>query len=101
MIMTMATAPVFLPVTVKRRVSYFTDNIEAGIVDINIPLPMPVFCHSFAAGNGLYSATLYAYGPDAFVALAVKWRARRRFLYLSWPDIYFSIPPVQRKRVKD
>ena len=44
---------------------YFTDNIKAGMVGINIPLPVPAAYHSFGGWKRSLFGDLSAYGPDA------------------------------------
>ena len=44
---------------------YFSDNIEVGMVGINVPLPVPVSYHSFGGWKRSLFGDLHAYGPDA------------------------------------
>ena len=43
---------------------YFSDHIKAGMVGINVPLPVPVAYHSFGGWKRSLFGDLFAYGPD-------------------------------------
>lgn len=60
---------------------YFTDNIQVGMVGINVPLPVPVSSHSFGGWKRSLFGDLYAYGPDA-----VKFYTRRKTITQRWPS---------------
>jgi malonate-semialdehyde dehydrogenase (acetylating)/methylmalonate-semialdehyde dehydrogenase len=59
---------------------YFTDNIKAGMVGVNVPLPVPVAYHSFGGWKRSLFGDLYAYGPDA-----VRFYTRRKTITQRWP----------------
>jgi malonate-semialdehyde dehydrogenase (acetylating)/methylmalonate-semialdehyde dehydrogenase len=59
---------------------YFTDKIKAGMVGINVPLPVPVAYHSFGGWNRSLFGDLYAYGPDS-----VRFYTRRKTISQRWP----------------
>ena len=42
----------------------FCDEIEVGMVDVNVPLPVPVAYHSFGGWKRSLFSDLHAYGPD-------------------------------------
>jgi malonate-semialdehyde dehydrogenase (acetylating)/methylmalonate-semialdehyde dehydrogenase len=42
---------------------YFTDNIQVGMVGVNVPLPVPVAYHSFGGWKRSLFGDLHAYGP--------------------------------------
>jgi malonate-semialdehyde dehydrogenase (acetylating)/methylmalonate-semialdehyde dehydrogenase len=44
---------------------YFADNIQVGMVGINVPLPVPVATHSFGGWKRSLFGDLFAYGPDS------------------------------------
>ncbi|QJQ96246.1 MULTISPECIES: CoA-acylating methylmalonate-semialdehyde dehydrogenase [Halomonadaceae] len=58
----------------------FADNIEVGMVGINVPLPVPVAYHSFGGWKRSLFGDLHAYGPDA-----VRFYTRRKAVSQRWP----------------
>jgi malonate-semialdehyde dehydrogenase (acetylating)/methylmalonate-semialdehyde dehydrogenase len=60
---------------------YFSDNIKAGMVGINVPLPVPVACHSFGGWKRSLFGDLFAYGPDS-----VRFYTRRKTITQRWPE---------------
>ncbi len=74
---------------------YFTDNIKVGMVGINVPLPVPVACHSFGGWKRSLFGDLYAYGPDS-----VRFYTRRKTITQRWPGggvrerVQFSFPSL-------
>ena len=60
---------------------YFTDNIRVGMVGVNVPLPVPVACHSFGGWKRSLFGDLYAYGPDS-----VSFYTRRKTVTQRWPS---------------
>ena len=72
---------------------YFADNIEVGMVGVNVPLPVPVSYHSFGGWKRSLFGDLSAYGPDA-----VRFYTRRKTITQRWPSagvregISFSFP---------
>jgi malonate-semialdehyde dehydrogenase (acetylating)/methylmalonate-semialdehyde dehydrogenase len=60
---------------------YFSDNIEAGMVGINVPLPVPVAYHSFGGFKRSLFGDLSAYGPDG-----VRFYTRRKTVTQRWPE---------------
>lgn len=58
---------------------YFSDNIQVGMVGINVPLPVPVAYHSFGGWKRSLFGDLYAYGPDA-----VRFYTRRKTITQRW-----------------
>lgn len=74
---------------------YFSDNIKAGMVGINVPLPVPVAYHSFGGWKRSLFGDLSAYGPDA-----VRFYTRRKTITQRWPSdsierAQFSFPSNQ------
>ncbi len=61
---------------------YFSDNIEVGMVGINVPLPVPVAYHSFGGWKRSLFGDLYAYGPDA-----VRFYTKRKTITQRWPSM--------------
>ena len=58
----------------------FADQIEVGMVGINVPLPVPVAFHSFGGWKDSLFGDLHAYGPDA-----VRFYTRRKAISQRWP----------------
>ena len=74
---------------------YFSDNIQVGMVGINIPLPVPVAYHSFGGWKRSLFGDLHAYGPDA-----VRFYTKRKTITQRWPSagvregVMFSMPTM-------
>ena len=60
---------------------YFADKVKAGMVGINVPLPVPVAYHSFGGWKRSLFGDLYAYGPDS-----VRFYTRRKTITQRWPS---------------
>jgi malonate-semialdehyde dehydrogenase (acetylating)/methylmalonate-semialdehyde dehydrogenase len=58
---------------------FFSDNIKAGMVGINVPLPVPVSYHSFGGWKRSLFGDLSAYGPDG-----VRFYTRRKTITQRW-----------------
>ena len=75
---------------------YFADNIQVGMVGINVPLPVPVAMHSFGGWKRSLFGDLFAYGPDS-----VRFYTRRKTITQRWPkggvreSAQFSFPSNQ------
>ena len=74
---------------------YFSDNIQVGMVGINIPLPVPVAYHSFGGWKRSLFGDLHAYGPDG-----VRFYTKRKTITQRWPSagvregVLFSMPTM-------
>ncbi len=74
---------------------YFSDNIQVGMVGINVPLPVPVAYHSFGGWKRSIFGDLHAYGPDA-----VRFYTKRKTITQRWPSAgiregaQFSMPTL-------
>ncbi|MEJ8569808.1 CoA-acylating methylmalonate-semialdehyde dehydrogenase [Elongatibacter sediminis] len=60
---------------------YFSDNIQVGMVGVNVPLPVPVAYHSFGGWKRSLFGDLFAYGPDA-----IRFYTRRKTVTQRWPS---------------
>ncbi|MGY0595575.1 MAG: CoA-acylating methylmalonate-semialdehyde dehydrogenase, partial [Paraglaciecola chathamensis] len=60
---------------------YFSDNIQVGMVGINVPLPVPVSYHSFGGWKRSLFGDLHAYGPDG-----VRFYTKRKTVTQRWPS---------------
>ncbi|MFT6407735.1 MAG: malonate-semialdehyde dehydrogenase (acetylating)/methylmalonate-semialdehyde dehydrogenase [Arenicella sp.] len=75
---------------------YFTDNINVGMVGVNVPLPVPVASHSFGGWKNSLFGDLSAYGPDA-----VRFYTRRKTITQRWPSanvregVEFAMPTMK------
>ena len=58
----------------------FANEIEVGMVGINVPLPVPVAYHSFGGWKRSIFGDLAAYGPDG-----VRFYTRRKTITQRWP----------------
>ena len=59
---------------------YFADNIQVGMVGINIPLPVPVAWHSFGGWKRSLFGDLAIYGRDG-----LRFYTRRKTVTQRWP----------------
>ncbi len=59
---------------------YFSDNINVGMVGVNVPLPVPVAYHSFGGWKRSLFGDLFAYGPDS-----IRFYTRRKTITQRWP----------------
>lgn len=59
----------------------FQDRCEAGMVGINVPIPVPVGYHSFGGWNDSMFGDTTMYGPEG-----VKFFTRAKVLTSRWPD---------------
>jgi len=58
----------------------FGNEIEVGMVGVNVPLPVPVAFHSFGGWKRSLFGDLHAYGPDG-----VRFYTRRKTITQRWP----------------
>ncbi|MDO4696453.1 MAG: CoA-acylating methylmalonate-semialdehyde dehydrogenase [Neisseria sp.] len=74
---------------------YFADNVQVGMVGINIPLPVPVAYHSFGGWKQSMFGDLGTYGPDG-----IRFYTRRKTVTQRWPSsevregALFSMPTL-------
>jgi malonate-semialdehyde dehydrogenase (acetylating)/methylmalonate-semialdehyde dehydrogenase len=57
----------------------FCDEIEVGMVGVNVPLPVPVSYHSFGGWKRSLFGDLHAYGPDG-----VRFYTKRKTITQRW-----------------
>ena len=71
----------------------FKDQVQAGMVGINVPLPVPVSYHSFGGWKRSLFGDLAAYGPDG-----ARFYTQRKTITQRWPKgeqvggMQFSFP---------
>jgi malonate-semialdehyde dehydrogenase (acetylating)/methylmalonate-semialdehyde dehydrogenase len=59
----------------------FENEIEVGMVGVNVPLPVPVSYHSFGGWKRSLFGDLHAYGPDG-----VRFYTRKKAITQRWPQ---------------
>ncbi len=59
----------------------FQDRVEAGMVGINVPIPVPVGYHSFGGWNDSLFGDTAMYGPEG-----VRFFTRPKVITSRWPD---------------
>jgi malonate-semialdehyde dehydrogenase (acetylating)/methylmalonate-semialdehyde dehydrogenase len=59
----------------------FQFEVDAGMVGINVPIPVPVAYYSFGGWKGSLFGDLHAYGPDA-----IHFYTRGKVVTSRWPD---------------
>ena len=59
----------------------FSENVEIGMVGVNIPLPVPSSFHSFGGWKNSLFGDLNIYGPDG-----VRFYTRRKTVTQRWPS---------------
>ena len=59
----------------------FVEEVEAGMVGINVPIPVPVGYHSFGGWNDSLFGDTTMYGPEG-----VKFFTRPKVITSRWPD---------------
>jgi malonate-semialdehyde dehydrogenase (acetylating) / methylmalonate-semialdehyde dehydrogenase len=64
---------------------YFSDQIQVGMVGINVPLPVPVACQSFGGWKNSIFGDLAAYGPDS-----IRFYTKRKTISQRWPSVGVS-----------
>ena len=60
---------------------YFSDNINVGMVGVNVPLPVPAAHHSFGGWKRSLFGDLSIYGPDS-----IRFYTRRKTISQRWPS---------------
>lgn len=60
---------------------YFTDNIQIGMVGVNVALPVPIASQSFGGWKRSLFGDLYIYGPDA-----IRFYTHRKTITQRWPS---------------
>lgn len=59
---------------------YFSNNIQVGMVGVNVALPVPVASHSFGGWKRSLFGDLCVYGPDA-----IRFYTKRKTITQRWP----------------
>jgi len=64
----------------------FTMRVEAGMVGVNVPVPVPMAFHSFGGWKRSIFGALHVHGPDG-----VRFYTRMKTISTRWPDGQQSI----------
>ncbi len=59
----------------------FEHDVSAGMVGINVPIPVPMAYHSFGGWKGSLFGDLHVHGPDG-----VRFYTRNKVVTRRWPD---------------
>ena len=59
----------------------FQFEVEAGMVGVNVPLPVPVACYSFGGWKSSLFGDLHMYGPEG-----IQFYTRAKIVTSRWPD---------------
>ncbi|WP_261553860.1 CoA-acylating methylmalonate-semialdehyde dehydrogenase [Frankia tisae] len=59
----------------------FTTEVQAGMVGVNVPIPVPVAYYSFGGWKGSLFGDLHMYGPDG-----IRFYTRTKVVTSRWPD---------------
>jgi malonate-semialdehyde dehydrogenase (acetylating) / methylmalonate-semialdehyde dehydrogenase len=59
----------------------FIEDVQAGMVGVNVPIPVPVAWHSFGGWRGSLFGDHHAYGTEAF-----RFYTRLKTVTQRWPD---------------
>jgi malonate-semialdehyde dehydrogenase (acetylating) / methylmalonate-semialdehyde dehydrogenase len=59
----------------------FVEEVQAGMVGVNVPIPVPVAWHSFGGWRGSLYGDHHAYGAEAF-----RFYTRLKTVTQRWPD---------------
>ena len=79
--MTIYREEIFGPVLAVLRAGSFADKVEAGMVGINVPIPVPVAYHSFGGWKRSVFGDHAIYGPEG-----VHFYTRLKTVTTRWPD---------------
>jgi malonate-semialdehyde dehydrogenase (acetylating)/methylmalonate-semialdehyde dehydrogenase len=64
-----------------RAARQFTHDVQAGMVGINVPIPVPMAFHSFGGWKRSLFGALHVHGPDG-----VRFYTRLKTVTARWPD---------------
>ena len=64
-----------------RAARLFTHGVEAGMVGVNVPIPVPMAFHSFGGWKRSLFGALHVHGPDG-----VRFYTRLKTVTARWPD---------------
>ena len=66
--------------------SRFCDQVEVGMIGVNVPIPVPVAFYSFGGWKQSLFGDLSMYGPDG-----VRFYTRGKVVTTRWPDPATSV----------
>jgi malonate-semialdehyde dehydrogenase (acetylating)/methylmalonate-semialdehyde dehydrogenase len=64
-----------------RSARRFVHGVEAGMVGVNVPIPVPMAFHSFGGWKRSLFGPLHVHGPDG-----VRFYTRLKTVTARWPD---------------
>jgi malonate-semialdehyde dehydrogenase (acetylating)/methylmalonate-semialdehyde dehydrogenase len=64
-----------------RAARRFAHGVEAGMVGVNVPIPVPMAFHSFGGWKRSLFGALHVHGPDG-----VRFYTRLKTVTARWPD---------------
>ena len=59
----------------------FEREVDAGMVGVNVPIPVPVAAYSFGGWGASLFGDLHAYGPDG-----IRFYTKTKVVTRRWPD---------------
>jgi len=71
----------------------FAHRVQAGMVGVNVPIPVPMAFHSFGGWKRSIFGPLHVHGPDG-----VRFYTRLKTVTARWPDIHhaeFTMPTMK------
>ncbi|MDE2196344.1 MAG: CoA-acylating methylmalonate-semialdehyde dehydrogenase [Gammaproteobacteria bacterium] len=71
-----------------RLANWFTRTVQAGMVGINVPIPVPMAFHSFGGWKRSLFGPLHIHGPDG-----IRFNTRLKTVTARWPDLAQSAGP--------
>jgi malonate-semialdehyde dehydrogenase (acetylating)/methylmalonate-semialdehyde dehydrogenase len=72
-----------------RTAHWFQQNVHAGMVGINVPIPVPVAFHSFGGWKSSLFGDTHVYGPEG-----IRFYTRNQVVTTRWPDPRVDTPGV-------
>ncbi|MDE2091306.1 MAG: CoA-acylating methylmalonate-semialdehyde dehydrogenase [Gammaproteobacteria bacterium] len=68
--------------------NWFMRNVQAGMVGINVPIPVPMAFHTFGGWKRSLFGPLHIHGPDG-----IRFNTRLKTVTARWPDLAQSAGP--------
>ena len=76
-----ATGAISARVAFARVARRFCHSVQAGMVGVNVPIPVPVAYHSFGGWKRSLFGALHVHGPDG-----VRFYTRLKTVTARWPE---------------
>src|ERR1700712_1171852 len=68
----------------------FTREVQAGMIGVNVSIPVPVAQHSFGGWKGSLFGDLHMYGPEG-----MQFYTRGKVVTSRWPESNAAVEGVQ------